>query len=206
MCVHRRLSCAYTCIYPQAPCLCVFLQCGHHHVCTTVSMCLHVCTAVLMRLQCGPPSRVYRRICVLTLVYRCLYAFSVWTAVMCVYRRLSSAYTCVPRGPVFMRFLQCGHHHVYTAVCVLTSLYRRLNAFTVWTAVICIQLSLCVCTGVPPYLCVHTVDRRLFVFFVAYINKKVRKAFLLSDFAPETFLPHLSIFMSSCLLIFKSKC
>jgi hypothetical protein len=80
------------------------------HICTAVSVRLHVCTAV--------------------------FAFTVWTAVKCVHRRLSSAYTYVPRGPVFMRFFTVWPPScVYRRLCVFTRVYRRLYAFTMWTAV-----------------------------------------------------------------------
>jgi hypothetical protein len=39
MCLH---------VYPEAPSLCVVLQCGRHHVYTAVCVCLHECTAAFM--------------------------------------------------------------------------------------------------------------------------------------------------------------
>jgi hypothetical protein len=75
---------------------------------------------------------MYRRICLFTRVYRCLYAFTVWTAVICVHRRLSCAFTCVPRGPVLMLFYSVA-------------------------AIMCIPPSVCVYTCVPPSLCVYNI-------------------------------------------------
>ncbi len=93
-------------------------------------------------IHCVPPSHMYRRICVLIRVYRCLYAFTVWTAVMCV---SLCVFTVLPPSCVYRRLCVCLHVCtavcvcVYTcvppSVCVFTRVYRRLYAFTMWTAV-----------------------------------------------------------------------
>ncbi len=132
------------CVYCLHVCTAVFmrLECGRHHVYTAVCVCLHVCTAVFMRLERGR-HHVYTAVCV------CLH---VCTAVFMRLQCRPPSRVCVPPNlcvwsvpPSYIMRLQCGTpSRVYHLLSVFTRLYRRLYKFTV-----------------RPPSCVH---RRLYVF------------------------------------------